>query len=71
MIMAVPCKKISAFKFACKVIPKQSTAKKIGKIFYCVTKLNFKTVSWLPFLSILTVEKPNKRKVNTRNFASD
>ena len=71
MKIEVPCNKSVPSNLSVKsVLNNRRQKKKIG-IFCCVTKLNFKTVSWLPFLSILTVEKGKKRKVNSRNFASD
>ena len=71
MILAAPCNKSGPSNLSVKSVLNNRQIKKIGGIFYCETKLNFKTVSWLPFLSILTVEKRNKCKVNSRNFASD
>ena len=71
MIFAVPCNKSVPSNLSVKSVLNNRQLKKIGGIFYCATKLNFKIVSWLPFLSILTVGKRNKSKVNTRKFASD
>ena len=70
MILAVPCKKSVPLNLSVKSVLNNKQLK-IRRDIYCVTKLNLNTVSWLPFLSILAVEKGNKRKVNTRNFASD
>ena len=55
MILAVPCNKPVNSNLSVKSVL-NNRDKKIGGIFYCVTKLNFKIVSWLPFLSILAVK---------------
>ena len=71
MIMEVPCNKSVPSNLSVKSVLNNRQLKKIGGIFYCATKFNFKIVSWLPLLSILAVEKRDKRQVNTRNFESD
>ena len=65
MFFAVPCNKSVPSNLSVKSVLNNKQLKKIEGTFYCVTKSNLKIVSWLPFLSILTVEK----EINVKSIA--
>ena len=66
-----PVLQISAFKFICTVSPKQSTDKKNRRDILLRDKIEFQDCILATVFVYIGSRKGNKRKVNTRNFASD